>query len=138
MNIPYYFHAYYSGWRYTPFVDCGHVCTQCVRCNANESDQRMCYHDCMQCKRCITTPGRGTIPGRSECEMTCGSKSCFDYTRQRSMYERCLEQYHNTRDHCLQRFGCKVWRGPMFRRVPPINPKYTSCQKCWESGFTVI
>lgn len=71
-----------------------------------------------------------------ECDATCGPKACDEYRERMLLYNDCL--LSNRAEECNKKFGCQTHRGFRYRFHPPINPKYTNCQRCWRMGFTSI
>lgn len=50
--------------------------------------------------------------------------------------QRCIEcDEGNLNRTCESKFGCPNTKNPMFPPVPPINPLYTDCVRCWGRGY---
>lgn len=146
INQPRYYYDFYSGRiPLGPPVDCVKACQDCERCGESTFTQKMCTKDCEECTLCMIstqpmTDGSQLLSRNyspiNECVSTCGMQACVSYHRQMGDYRRCLKTEDKL--ECQKKYGCRVWNNSKFRYAPPIDPRYTGCNMCWRSGFTVL
>ena len=137
------------------YDQCWSSCDACSGCQADEMNARV-YDEPYEVRPWFLTQQNHSyamLPYTMQyCDNICGVRMCKRYRKQQDAYEQCkrcqLKQqcWSQVQEKCVdcshtqytkpceQRFGCPNPNGGEFANVAPIDPMFTNCMPCWNSG----